>query len=46
MGELVGVMLIATVAGIIGVGLGIFFLAPRISRLLDRSDEEPGARDD
>ena len=46
MGELVGVLLIAAVAGILGVVFGIFFLAPRISRFLDRSDEEPGARDD
>jgi hypothetical protein len=46
MGELVGVLLIAAVAGILGIALGIFFLAPRLSRLLDRNDEEPGGRDD
>jgi hypothetical protein len=46
MGELVGVLLVAAVAGILGVALGIFFLAPRIARLVDRSDEEPGGRDE
>jgi len=37
---------IVAVAGTLGIGLGIFFLAPRISRLIDRNDEEPGAGDD
>ena len=41
------VLLIAAVAAVIGVGLGIVILAPRIGRMLDRSeadDEEPGDR--
>jgi len=44
--DLIIVLGIAAVAGIVGIAFGIFFLAPRISRLIDRSDEEPGARDD
>lgn len=46
MSDLVIVVVIALVAGFIGVGLGIFYVAPRISRLADRDDEDPGARDD
>jgi len=46
MSDLVIFIAIAAVAGIAGLALGIFFLAPRISRLIDRSDEEPGAGDD
>ena len=46
MGDLVVVVVIAAIAGTVGVALGIFFLAPRITRLLDRQDEEPGAGDD
>ena len=46
MGDLIVFIAIVVVAGTVGVGLGIFFLAPRISRALDRSDEEPGGRDD
>lgn len=37
---------LAVLVGLVGVGLGIFFLAPRLSRLADRADEDPGARDD
>ena len=44
--DLVIVLGIAALAGGIGIAFGIFFLAPRISRLIDRNDEEPGARDD
>jgi len=44
--DLLVVLMIAAVAGTVGVTLGIFFLAPRITRLLDRNDEEPGAGDD
>ena len=46
MGDLVVVLVIVAVVGIVGVAFGIFFLAPRISRLTDRNDEEPGAGDD
>ena len=46
MGDLVVVLVIAAIAAIAGIAFGIFFLAPRISRLIDRSDEEPGAGDD
>jgi hypothetical protein len=44
--DLIIVLGIAAVAGTVGIAFGIVFLAPRISRLIDRSDEEPGARDD
>ena len=44
--DLIVVLGIAALAGGVGIAFGIFFLAPRISRLIDRSDEEPGARDD
>lgn len=44
--EVVLVLVIAAVVGTVGVVLGIFFLAPRVSRHLDRSDEEPGAGND
>ncbi|MCI0585058.1 MAG: hypothetical protein L0227_19560 [Chloroflexi bacterium] len=37
---------IAAAAGIGGIVIGMLFLAPRISRALDRNDEEPGAGDD
>ncbi|MEO8208869.1 MAG: hypothetical protein ABI598_07515 [Chloroflexota bacterium] len=36
---------VAVVIGLLGAGFGIFFVAPRLSRLADRNDEEPGARD-
>lgn len=47
-GDLVVVLVVAAVAAVIGVGLGIFILAPRITRMLDRTeaDEEPGDRPD
>ena len=44
--DLVVFLVIVAVAGTVGIAFGIFFLAPRISRLIDHSDEEPGARDD
>lgn len=44
-GEVVGVLAIAAVAGALGIGLGIFFLAPRLSRFSDGNDEEPRDRD-
>jgi ABC-type phosphate transport system permease subunit len=46
-GDLVVVLIIAAVAAVIGGAFGIFLLAPRISRLIDRTDtdeEEPGDR--
>jgi len=46
MGDLVIFLGIVAVAGTIGIAFGIFFLAPRISRLIDRNDEESGAGDD
>lgn len=46
MGDLIVFLGIVAVAGTVGIAFGIFFLAPRISRLIDRNDEEPGARDD
>ena len=47
-GDLVGVLIIAAVAAVIGVAFGLVLLAPRITRLLDRADseEEPGDRPD
>jgi hypothetical protein len=42
------VLLIAAVAAVAGAGFGIFLLAPRIARMLDRADQEddePGDRD-
>jgi hypothetical protein len=44
-----GVLLIAAIAAVVGVGFGIFVLAPRIARMLDRAEadeEEPGDRPD
>ena len=41
MGELVGFLLIAVVAGGIGITFGILFVAPRLSRFVERRDEEP-----
>jgi hypothetical protein len=46
MSDLVIFIAIAAVAGTAGIAFGILVLAPRISRALDRSDEEPGAGDD
>jgi hypothetical protein len=46
MNDVLVVVAIAAVAGIVGIGFGIFFLAPRITRRLDRNNEEPGAGDD
>lgn len=44
--ELVLFVALALVAGALGVGFGIFFLAPRLSRLADRDDEDDGAGND
>jgi len=44
--DLIVVLAIAAAAGIGGIVIGMLFIAPRISRALDRQDEEPGARDD
>jgi hypothetical protein len=49
LGTLGIVLLIAAAAGAIGIEFGIFILAPRLTRLLDRTDrddEEPGDRAD
>jgi hypothetical protein len=46
-GDILLVLVIAAIAAVIGVGFGIVFIAPRISRALDRAethDEEPGDR--
>ncbi len=45
-GDLVVVVVVAALVGLAGVGFGIFFVAPRLSRLADRSDEDAGAGDD
>ncbi len=46
MGDLVLVLLLGAAAAVIGVAFGIFLIAPRIRRALDRAepDEEPGDR--
>ena len=44
--DLIVVLAIAAAAGLGGIVIGMLFIAPRISRALDRHDEEPGARDD
>jgi len=49
MGDLVTIAVIGLVAGALGLGFGIFFVAPRLARLADRADraaEEPSDRDD
>ena len=45
-GEIVVILVIAAIAGGIGIGFGIFFVAPRLSRLAERKDEEPRDGDD
>lgn len=45
--DLVLMLLIAVIAAVIGVRLGIVLIAPRISRALDRAEtdeKEPGDR--
>jgi hypothetical protein len=45
--DLAIVLVIAAVAAVAGVGLGIFLIAPRITGALDHAeadDEEPGDR--
>ena len=44
--ELALFLLLTFVVGVLGVGFGIFFLAPRLSRRADRDDEDPGAGND
>jgi hypothetical protein len=41
LGDLAAVILIAVIAAGLGLAFGIVFLAPRLTRLLDRN-EEPG----
>ncbi|MBI3746351.1 MAG: hypothetical protein HY264_07500 [Chloroflexi bacterium] len=38
-GELLAILAIGVIAGGIGIAFGIFFLAPRLSRLTERKDE-------
>ena len=45
-GEIVAIVVIAAIAGALGIGFGIFFLAPRLSRLAERTDEESRDGDD
>ncbi len=45
-GEILAFLVLTGVIGTIGVAFGILFLAPRLSRLAERNDEEPGAGDD
>ena len=43
------VLIVGAIAAVVGMVLGIFLLAPRIGRMLDRAeadDEEPGDRPD
>ena len=44
--ELVVFLAVAAAVVTAGVAFCIFFVAPRISRLADRNDEEPGDGDD
>lgn len=44
--ELAVFLVLTFIVGAVGVGFGIFFLAPRLSRLADRNDEDPGAGTD
>lgn len=44
--ELALFLALTCVVGAVGVGFGIFFLAPRLSRLADRNDEDTGAESD
>ena len=46
LGELFAFVALAAVVGTIGGALGILFLAPRLSRLAERNDEEPRVGDD
>lgn len=44
--EVIVFLALAGVVAAIGVGLGIFFVAPRLSRMADRNDEDTGAGTD
>lgn len=48
MNDLAAILVIAAIAAAAGVGFGIVLIAPRITRALDRADqdEEPGDRPD
>ncbi len=46
MTDVLALVAIGLLAGAVGVAFGIFFVAPRLSRLADRADEEPSDRDD
>jgi hypothetical protein len=45
MADVLLVLLIAFVAGAVGLGLGIVVLAPRIGRLVDRTHRDEEDRD-
>lgn len=45
MGDLALFLIIVSIVAVVGVGFGIVVLAPRIGRLLDRSDEPEDAGD-
>ena len=48
-GGIILVLIVAAAATVVSVAFGIFLLAPRIGRMLDRAeadDEEPGDRPD
>ena len=45
-GEVIAILVIGGFAGAIGIALGIFFVAPRLSRFVERKDEEPRDGDD
>lgn len=46
LGEIAAFLAITAFVGLIGLGLGILFLAPRLSRLTNRADEDDGDGDD
>ena len=45
LGDVLFVVGIAVIAAAVGLGLGIFLLAPRISRAIDRAEPDEEARD-
>ena len=46
MGDVIAFVVIAGLAGLLGLGLGILFLAPRLSRFANRADEDDSDGDD
>ncbi|MBI2776189.1 MAG: hypothetical protein HYX57_02820 [Chloroflexi bacterium] len=45
-GELLLFLGIAAIVGLAGAAFGMVWLSPRLTRLAERSDEEPGGGDD